>query len=188
MRLWLLICGFLAWGTGEGAAQSWGDGAPETPRFGVCLPEAMAEFEGALQGPGYGADWDVGAMNAHWVQHCGYLAMGICEVSTGAMDCQRRLRAAFEARGAQMRGRLPEPEAVGGAALAALYERVWALAHGRDAGDSCAGWDARRALWCESFQAALKFEEAVHAWQVARLMGVMGPLDWAELSDLDATQ
>jgi len=80
---------------------------------------------------------------------------------------------------------LPAADAVGAGALAPLYSQVWALAHGLDAGDECAGWDYRRRLWCQSFQAVLKFEEAVWAWQVARLMGVAGPLDWAALSRVE---
>lgn len=167
------------------AAQSWGNGAPDVPRFEVCLPEQMGAFEAALQGPGYGADWALGAVNVHWVQHCGYLAMGICEVSDNSLMCQRRLRAAFEARAEAMRGLLPAPGEVEELALGPLYARVHALAHGFDAGDSCAGETYRRQQWCASFQAALKLEEAVWAWQVARLMGVMGPLDWAEMSGLD---
>lgn len=180
MRVLVLLLAMMA---GPVAAQSWGDGAPNTPRFEVCLPEQMAAFEEALHGPAFGADWALGETNVHWVQHCGYLAMGICEVSDNSLICQRRLRAAFEARAADVRANLPDPDGVEGA-LAPLYARVYALAHGSNAGDDCAGWDYRRGLWCDSFQAALKFEEAVWAWQVARLMGVMGPLDWAELSDL----
>lgn len=185
--LLIVLALVLGAGTGAGAAQSWGDGAPETPRFEVCLPGAMGAFEAALQGPGYGADWRLAETNVHWVQHCGYLAMGICEVSRNSLICQRRLRAGLEARSAALRDLLPAPGAVTGG-LAPLYARVWALAHGQDAGDACAGWDYRRGLWCDSFQAALQFEEAVHAWQVARLMGVMGPLDWEDLSDLASVQ
>ncbi|OAN75879.1 hypothetical protein A8B78_15695 [Jannaschia sp. EhC01] len=181
MRALALILTLLA---GPLAAQSWGDGAPDTPRFEVCLPEQMNAFEQALQTPGYGADWAVGSINVHWVQHCGYLAMGICQVSDNSLICQRRLRAAFEARAAQMRALLPAPDGVEGP-LAPLYARVHSLAHGTNAGDDCAGWDYRRGLWCDSFQSALKFEEAVWAWQVARLMGVMGPLDWTVLADLE---
>lgn len=176
VAVWVCVAGPLA-------AQAWGDGVPDVPRFEVCLPEQMQLFEDALQGPGYGADWQVGAVNVHWVQHCGYLAMGICDVSNNALICQRRLQDAFAARAAQMREMLPSPGAIDGA-LAPLYGRVWALAHGSNAGDDCAGWEYRRGLWCESFQAALKLEEAVWAWQVARLMGVMGPLDWDALADL----
>lgn len=179
--LWLVL---IALWPGPVAAQSWGDGAPDTPRFEVCLPEQMEAFDAALHTPGYGADWALAAINVHWVQHCGYLAMGICEVSANSLICQRRLRAGFEARAADMRALLPEPDRVDGP-LAPLYARVHALAHGRNAGDDCAGWDYRRGLWCDSFQAALKFEEAVWAWQVARLMGVMGPMDWARLSALE---
>lgn len=182
MRLWALLCMVLA---GPVAAQSWGDGAPDVPRFEACLPEQMAAFEADLQGPGYGADWMLGEINVHWVQHCGYLAMGICEVSDNSLICQRRLRAAFEARAQDTRALLPAPEAVGGA-LGPLYAQVHALAHGENAGDDCAGETYRRQLWCASFQAALKFEEAVWAWQVARLSGVLGPLDWERLSDLGA--
>lgn len=166
-------------------AQAWGDGAPATPRFEVCLPEQMEAFEGTLAGPAYGANWQRGAMNVHWVQHCGYLAMGICEDSGNSLMCQRRLTAAFERVGADVRAELPDPGDAEGV-LAPLYRQVWALAHGRGAGDDCAGWDYRRGLWCHSFQAALKLEEAVWAWQVARLMGVMGPLDWDALADLGA--
>ncbi|GAB5449140.1 MAG: hypothetical protein Gyms2KO_40130 [Gymnodinialimonas sp.] len=173
----------LALVSGPLAAQSWGDGAPDVPRFEVCLPEQMDAFEAALLTPGYGADWQVDAFNVHWVQHCGYLAMGICEVSDNSLICQRRLRAAFVDRAAEMRALLPAPDTVEGA-LAPLYARVYALAQGSNAGDDCAGETYRRQLWCASFQSALKFEEAVWAWQVARLMGVMGPLDWAEMADL----
>ncbi len=109
--------------------------------------------------------------------------MGICEVSDNSLICQRRLRAAFEGLGEDVRAVLPDPDGVEGV-LAPLYGQVWALAHGATAGDDCAGWDYRRGLWCDSFQAVLKVEEAVHAWQVARLMGVMGPLDWAALANL----
>lgn len=165
------------------AAQSWGDGAPDTPRFEVCLPEQMEAFEGALLTAGFGADWNVDAINVHWVQHCGYLAMGICQVSDNSLICQRRLRAGFEARAQDMRALLPEPGGVEGP-LAPLYARVYALANGANAGDDCAGWDYRRGLWCDSYQAALKLEAAVWAWQVARLMGVMGPLEWDALSGL----
>lgn len=179
----LIFAVVLAMFAGPLAAQSWGDGAPNTPRFEQCLPEQMGAFDASLAGPGYGGDWALAAVNVHWVQHCGYLAMGICEVSRNSLICQRRLRAAFEARSADVRALLPDPAGVEGP-LAPLYERVWALAQGRGAGDDCAGWDYRRGLWCDSFQAALKLEEAVWAWQVARLMGVMGPLDWAVLSDL----
>lgn len=168
---------------GPVAAQSWGDGAPDVPRFEVCLPEQMAAFEGALQGPAFGADWMLEAVNVHWVQHCGYLAMGICEVSDNSLICQRRLREAFEARAEEMRALLPEPEGVEGA-LGPLYARVYALAHGSNAGDDCAGETYRRQLWCASFQEALKVEQAVWAWQVARLAGVMGPLDWDAMADL----
>lgn len=166
------------------AAQSWGDGALDTPRFEVCLPEQMEAFEDALLTPAFGADWNVDAINVHWVQHCGYLAMGICQVSDNSLICQRRLRAGFEARAQDMRALLPDPAGVEGS-LEPLYARVYALAHGFNAGDDCAGWDYRRGLWCDSFQAVLKFEEAVWAWQVARLMGVMGPLDWDALSVLE---
>jgi hypothetical protein len=165
------------------SAQSWGDGAPDTPRFEVCLPEQMHRFEDALHSPGYGMAWQRDAMNVHWVQHCGYLAMGICEVSDNSLICQRRLRAAFDARAADMRALLPEPETVEGA-LAPLYAQVWDLGRGTNAGDDCAGETYRRQLWCASFQSALKFEEAVWAWQIARLMGAMGPLDWDVLADL----
>lgn len=181
MRALALIAALLA--GAPLAAQGWGDGAPDTPRFEVCLPEQMAAFETALQTPGYGADWALGAINVHWVQHCGYLAMGICEVSDDSFICQRRLRVGLEARAADMRALLPAPDTVEGA-LAPLYARMHALAHGTNAGDDCAGWDYRRGLWCDSFQSALKFEEAVWAWQVARLMGVMGPLDWDAMADL----
>ena len=187
MRVWLALLLIVLAPTAL-LAQSWGNGAPQTPRFEVCLPEQMEAFDAGLSTPGYGAaghgaDWALGAMNVHWVQHCGYLAMGICQVSDNSLMCQRRLRDAFDGRAAQMRALLPEPDAIEGE-LAPLYARVHALAHGSNAGDDCAGWDYRRGLWCDSFQAVLKFEEAVWAWQVARLMGVMGPLDWAVLSDL----
>jgi len=183
VRLLLTVL-FLALG-GPASAQVWADGSPETPRFEVCLPGQMAAFEAALRGPAFGADWQLDAINVHWVQHCGSLAMGICEVSDNSLICQRRLRAAFDARAADMRAVLPAADAVGAGALAPLYSQVWALAHGLDAGDECAGWDYRRRLWCQSFQAVLKFEEAVWAWQVARLMGVAGPLDWAALSRVE---
>ncbi|WP_166486068.1 hypothetical protein [Jannaschia sp. CCS1] len=180
--IWALV---VAIWPGIGAAQSWGDGASDTPRFEVCLPEQMQAFEEALLTPGYGAGWALDAINVHWVQHCGYLAMGICQVSDNSLICQRRLRVGFEARAADMRAMLPAPGDVEGP-LAPLYARVHALAHGSNAGDDCAGWDYRRGLWCDSFQSALKFEEAVWAWQVARLMGVLGPLDWDVLSGLEA--
>lgn len=183
MRGLAVVLACVVWLAGPVAAQSWGDGARDTPRFEVCLPEQMEGFEQALQGPGYGSNRQVGAINVHWVQHCGYLAMGICEVSRNSLICQRRLRAAFDDMSVRMRALLPTPSDVQGA-LGPLYDRVWALAHGINAGDDCAGWDYRRGLWCDSFQAVLKVEEAVHAWQVARLMGVMGPLDWDALSDL----
>ncbi|WP_224814023.1 hypothetical protein [Hasllibacter sp. MH4015] len=183
VRLLALVLTLLA---GPLAAQDWADGAPSTPRFGQCLPEQMEAFETRLMGlPGYGVTVPLDALNVHWVQHCGYLAMGICQDSNNSLICQRRLRDAFAARAADMRGHLPDPEEVAGLALSPLYGRVWALAHGTNAGDDCAGWDYRRMLWCRSFQEALAFENAVWAWQVARLMGVAGPLDWEALSDLD---
>ncbi len=165
-------------------AQAWGDGAPETARFEQCLPDQMQAFDTALRGPGYGADWMRGAMNVYWVQHCGYLAMGICDVSDNAVRCQRRLRAAFDVLARDVRALLPEPEGVAGE-LAPLYAQLRALAFGTSAGDDCAGWDVRRGLWCDSFQAVLSVEAAVHAWQVARLMGVVGPLDWVALAELE---
>ncbi len=163
-------------------AQIWADGAPDAPRFEQCLPPEMAAFEAALQGPAYGMDWRLDAINVHWVQHCGYLAMAICEVSTRPLACQRRLRAALAARGAELRAILPDAESVGDGPLAPLYAQVRALAFGSNAGDECAGEDLRQRLWCQSFEAALGYEAAVWAWQVARLMGVMGLLDWAALS------
>ncbi|MBF9044614.1 hypothetical protein HKCCE4037_14820 [Rhodobacterales bacterium HKCCE4037] len=167
-------------------AQSWGDGAEHVPRFEQCLPEQMEAFEARLLAlPGYGVTVPMDAFNVHWVQHCGYLAMGICEVSTSSLYCQRRLRAAFDERAAAMRALLPPPEALEGLPLAPLYRNVWAVANGLNAGDDCAGEVYRRRLWCNSFQAVLKFEEAVWAWQVARLSGVMGPLDWDEMSGLE---
>lgn len=179
----ILVCAALVLPGGAARAQVWADGAPGIQRFEQCLPEQMEAFEARLRAePGYGADWMRDAFNIHWVQHCGYLAMGICEVSSNSLICQRRLRAAFEARAAELRALLPVPESATGQVLSPLYAQVWALAHGLNAGDECAGWDYRRRLWCQSFEAALTLENAVHAWQVARLMGVMGPLDWAALS------
>ncbi len=169
-------------------AQSWAEAprADHVQRFEHCLPEQMEAFETRLRGdPGYGQDWRRDLFNVHWVQHCGYLAMGICEVSSNSLICQRRLRAAFDDRAAAMRAVLPPPEEVEGLALSPLYGQVWAVAHGANAGDDCAGETYRRTLWCRSFQAVLKFEEAVWAWQVARLAGVMGPLDWDEMSGLE---
>lgn len=184
MRCWVpCICVWLCLGVAAASAQSWGEGAAGTPRFEVCLPEQMAAFDAALQGPGYGADWYVDRINVHWVQHCGYLAMGICEDSDARTFCQVRLRMAFDAGAARMRALLPVPGSIEGE-LAPLYGRLHALAHGANAGDDCDGTDTGSALWCDSFQAVLKWEEAVWAWQVARLMGVMGPLDWDVLSDL----
>lgn len=180
----ILLAVLVAVWPGLVAAQSWGDGAPHVPRFEVCLPEQMEAFEDALLSPGYGADWAIGTINVHWVQHCGYLGMGVCQVSDNSLMCQRRLRAGFEARAQDMRAMLPPPVDIVGP-LAPLYARVHALAHGSNAGDDCAGWDYRRGLWCDSFQSVLKFEEAVWAWQVARLAGAMGPLDWDVLSTLE---
>ncbi len=181
-----ILAVFLALLAGPLQAQSWADGAQHVPRFEVCLPEQMAAFEARLSGlPGYGVTVPMDAFNVHWVQHCGYLAMGICEVSSNSLICQRRLRAAFDERAAAMRELLPMPEEVEGLPLSPLYENVWAVAQGINAGDDCAGETYRRTLWCASFQAVLKFEEAVWAWQVARLSGVMGPLDWDEMSELE---
>ena len=182
-----VVLALLMWtaGASGAVAQNWAEGAPDTPRFEQCLPEQMALFEAQLAGPAYGADWRRDAFNAHWVQHCGYLAVGICDVSHNTVVCQRRLQVTWEARSEDLLDLLPAPETVSGQPLSPLYGQVWALAHGRNAGDDCAGWDYRRMIWCRTFEAALKYEEAVWAWQVARLMGVMGPLDWVEFSDLD---
>ncbi|MEJ6391371.1 hypothetical protein [Gymnodinialimonas ulvae] len=181
-----MLAGLLVLLAGPVQAQSWGDGAPDVPRFEACVPEQMAAFEARLLAlPGYGVTRGLNAINVHWVQHCGYLAMGICEVSSNSLHCQRRLRAAFDARAEAMRAVLPAPGEVDGLPLGALYGNVWAVAHGANAGDDCAGETYRRTLWCASFQSVLKFEEAVWAWQVARLAGVMGPLDWAEMSGLE---
>ena len=168
-------------------AQSWAEAprADHVPRFEACLPEQMEAFETRLLGlPGYGVTVPMDAFNVHWVQHCGYLAMGVCEVAVDSLICQRRLRAGFVARAEEMRAMLPAPEEVEGP-LGPLYGNVWAVAHGTNAGDDCAGETYRRQLWCASFQAVLKFEEAVWAWQVARLSGVMGPLDWDAMSGLE---
>ena len=187
MRVWAIgLAVGLAGLAGPVKAQSWGDGAPEVPRFRVCVPEQMAAFEADLLAlPGYGVTDGLQAINVHWVQHCGYLAMGICEVSSDSLICQRRLRAAFDARAEAMRAMLPEPSDLEDLPLGPLYGNVWAVAHGTNAGDDCAGETYRRQLWCASFQSVLKFEEAVWAWQVARLAGVMGPLDWDEMGSLE---
>ncbi len=183
-----VLLGLLALFAGPVQAQSWAEAprAVHVPRFEQCLPEQMDAFEARLLGlPGYGVTVPMDAFNVHWVQHCGYLAMGICEVAANSLQCQRRLRAAFDERAAAMREVLPEPEALQGLPLGPLYGNVWAVAHGINAGDDCAGETYRRQIWCASFQSVLKFEEAVWAWQVARLSGVMGPLDWDEMSELE---
>ena len=166
-------------------AQSWAEAprADHVPRFEACLPEQMEAFEAHLLGlPGYGVTVPMDAFNVHWVQHCGYLAMGVCEVAVDSLICQRRLRAAFEGRAEAMRAVLPDN--VEGP-LGPLFDQVVALAEGSNAGDDCAGETYRRQLWCASFQAVLKFEEAVWAWQVARLAGAAGPLDWDAMSGLE---
>ncbi len=168
-----------------GQAQSWGDGSLSTPRFEQCLPVQMVAFEQVLDGAAYGWDWQRSAMNSHWVQHCGYLAIGICDVSDRTFNCQRRLREAWDAQSADLRAGLPAPGDADGLLLSPLYAQAFALAQGRDAGDDCAGWDYRRQVWCRAFREALRLEAAVHAWQVARLMGIVGPLDWVALSDLE---
>ena len=171
----------VVWGGGA-QAQVWAGGAPEVPRFETCLPDRMAAFETGISGPMQGDDRQLAAINVHWVQHCGYLAIGICDVSEQTLTCQRRLRAAWEARAEELRARLPAPGTVSGLPLSPLYERTWALAFGREAGDDCAGRDLRGQVWCAAFEAALGYERAVHAWQVGRLMGVIGPEDWDALS------
>ena len=164
-------------------AQEWADGAPDIPRFEQCLPEQMALFEERMFGlPGYGVTVPMDAFNVHWVQHCGYLAMGICEVSSNGMACQRRLREAFERRTDEMLALLPWDVA---GELSPLYEQVYQLAVGTNAGDDCAGESYRRQLWCASFMQVLKFEEAVWAWQIARLAGAAGPVDWDALSRVE---
>lgn len=180
MRWIALIWALIAAPVAPASAQVWADGVPDIPRFEQCLPEQMALFEARMLAlPGYGVTVPMDAFNVHWVQHCGYLAMGICEVSSNGMQCQRRLRAAFDARAEEMRALLPWDVA---GDLAPLYDQVYRLAVGINAGDDCAGESYRRMLWCRSFQSVLKFEQAVWAWQIARMAGAAGPVDWDQLS------
>lgn len=168
------------------SAQSWADGARSIVRFETCLPEQMEAFEARLDAlPGFGVTIPIDAVNAYWVQHCGYLAMGICQVSSEPLVCQQRLREAFDRRTMAMREFLPAPAELDGLALSPLYSRIWEIGNGTVAGDDCAGDIARRQLWCQSFHAVLKLEEAIWAWQVGRLAGATGPLDWADLARLE---
>ncbi|MEJ6392285.1 hypothetical protein V8J82_03405 [Gymnodinialimonas sp. 2305UL16-5] len=167
------------------AAQSWAAGAPDILRFEQCLPEQMAAFEARLSAlPGYGVTVPMDAFNVHWVQHCGYLAIGICDVSAETFTCQRRMREVWLARAAELRAALPAPDSVTGD-LAPLYAQVYVLSEGSNAGDDCDGQSARAVTWCQAFQAVLKFEQSVWAWQVGRLAGVTGPLDWADWAELE---
>ena len=166
------------------AGQAWEQAAAHVPRFEQCLPEQMAAFEAGIAAlPGYGASDGVQVMNAHWVQHCGYLAAGICNASEEAFLCLRRLRAGFRAQTEALRTALPVPDT--GGARGRHYAQVYALAFDTSAGDDCAGQSAHWTMWCSTFHASLSFERVVAAWQVARLTGRMGPQDWDARAGLE---
>lgn len=155
------------------AGPAWAEGDPVAQAHAVCIARVVADFEAdfALTG----VDWDL--VNRDRVRFCGTLGIVACDRRDDAVDCKLDLAAAQRAMRDAVLANLPAPDAVTGRDPLwsdRAYPRVWAVAHGTNAGPDCAGADADYASWCAAHQANLKLAQAVSLWQMARLLGVTG--------------
>lgn len=155
------------------------------PAFPTCFAQAIAHFEMEFARTGTAAVVeDFAIVTRDRVHHCGTLAIVACDRGDDPQACQRALADDQSDLRDRMLASLPAPTDIPASpVLPGLYPTLWAVAHGRSAGDDCAGAEDPVAAWCTTHEARLKLTEAVALWQVARLLGVAGPaadLGWVD--------
>ena len=156
------------------------------PDFATCFAQAIAHFEMEFARTGVAdAVEDFEIVTRERVEFCGTLAIVSCDRGEAPQACQRDLAAEELALRDRVLASLPAPETLDGDGIwtQGLYPTLWDVAHGVSAGDDCAGVDDPVASWCVTHEARLKLGEAVALWQVARLLGAVGPA--AELGWVD---
>ncbi|MCR9069335.1 MAG: hypothetical protein NXH79_10875 [Rhodobacteraceae bacterium] len=149
------------------------DTDPVVESHAICMARVVAGFEADLALSG--TDWDL--VHRDRVRFCGTLGIVACDRRDDAVACKLGLAEAQQAMRDAVLASLPAPEAVAGRDPLwsdRAYPRVWAVAHGSNAGPDCAGADDDYASWCAAHQANLKLAQAVSLWQMARLLGVAG--------------
>lgn len=149
--------------------------------YEVCMARAVAHFETALaRQEGAAARARLALVTQDRAEFCGTEAVAACDGLADPGACQLALAERQSALRAELLATLPEPSEVvegrAGEADAprledALYPRLWAVAHGRSAGEDCAGSEGLMAAWCTTRQANVKLGEAILLWQVARAFG-----------------
>lgn len=149
------------------------------PDFLTCLSAEAARFERTMR---LWADvpelppFAVGGVTG--VSYCGGIAITRCDRTGDPIPCQQRLVKQQDAVQLAVRAHLPAPEALAGAGGelgAALYPLLWALAGGSSAGPDCAGAEPAFEAWCEAWAANDRLATAIHAWELARVLGAARP-------------
>lgn len=183
MTLWrMLAVGGIATILLSGAGEAQSD---DIPPFDICFGETIDVFEAqrgalgavfaeplaGLETPAVEAA--LAPVTTRQLRYCAQLAITICDRSDAQLPCQVALQAEWRDLRTAILSDLPPPEETVSDWSGRLYANVWGLIHGSSAGPDCAGSGEVYATWCDAWQSALKLEEVVMAWQIARLRGTV---------------